>query len=217
MENMNQIQMFTNEIFGNVRATEINGDVWMVGKDVAVALGYKDPNDAINTHCREDGVIFSPIIDSLGRKQKAKYINADNVIRLVEKSKTATESTKVDFLKFLNLDKDKAIIISSRKEIEFLNVLEAQLRVFGVTEFKRQYSKLQSGNYKIDLYLPGINVAIEYDENGHKNYTYEQQELRQKKIEKELGCHFIRVSDDKSHVENSAIVLCELMKLNLLK
>lgn len=87
MENMNQIQMFTNEIFGNVRATEINGDVWMVGKDVAVALGYKDPNDAINTHCREDGVVKHPLIDSLGRKQKAKYINQRNVIRLIMRSK----------------------------------------------------------------------------------------------------------------------------------
>lgn len=216
MENMNQIQMFTNEIFGNVRATVIDDNVWMVGKDVATALGYTNPNKALKDHCREEGVAFC-YTPTGGGKQQLKYINAGNVIRLVEKSKTVTESTKVDFLKFLNLDKDKAIIISSRKEIEFLDTLEAQLKVFDITNFKHQYSNMQCGDYRIDLYIPELNVAIEYDENSHKHYTYEQQEIRQQLIEEELGCRFIRVSDDKSHVENSAIVLRELMKLNLLK
>lgn len=32
--------------------------------------------------------------------------------------------------------------------------------------------------------MPYFNIAIEYDENNHKNYTYEQQEGRQKEIEK---------------------------------
>ena len=103
-----------------------------------------------------------------------------------------------------------------RKEIEFLTVLEKQLQVLGITRFERQYSKLKCGNYRIDLYLPEINVAIEYDENGHRGYTYEAQELRQELIERELGCRFIRVSDDKDHVTNSAIVIRELILHNLL-
>ena len=103
-----------------------------------------------------------------------------------------------------------------RKEIEFLTVLEKQLQVLGITRFERQYSKLKCGNYRIDLYLPEINVAIEYDENGHRGYTYETQELRQQLIERELGCRFIRVSDDKDHVTNSAIVIRELILHNLL-
>lgn len=85
--NNNEIKVFTNNLFGSVRATEINGDVWFVGKDVAVALGYKDPKDAINTHCRVDGVVNHPLIDSLGRTQQAKYINQRNVIRLIMRSK----------------------------------------------------------------------------------------------------------------------------------
>lgn len=83
----NEIKLFTNQVFGNVRATVINGDVWFVGKDVATSLGYKDTKDAINTHCREDGVVNHLLIDSLGRKQQAKYINERNVIRLIMRSK----------------------------------------------------------------------------------------------------------------------------------
>lgn len=86
MMNTNEIQLFTNEVFGSVRATVINGDVWMVGKDVATALGYSNSKQAIIDHCREDGVVISDLIDSLGRTQQAKYINERNVIRLIMRS-----------------------------------------------------------------------------------------------------------------------------------
>lgn len=86
MENMNQIQMFTNEIFGNVRATVIDDNVWMVGKDVATALGYTNPNKALKDHCREEGVTFC-YTPTNGGKQELKYINQRNVIRLIMRSK----------------------------------------------------------------------------------------------------------------------------------
>ena len=104
-----------------------------------------------------------------------------------------------------------------RKEIEFIIILERQLKVFGVSQFKRQHSQLRCGKYRIDLYLPEINVAIEYDENNHQHYTYEQQELRQQLIEEELGCRFIRVTDEEDHFTNSAKVIKELILHNLLK
>lgn len=47
---MNEMQVFNNEEFGSVRAAEIDGDVWLVGKDVADALGYQNPSEAINDH-----------------------------------------------------------------------------------------------------------------------------------------------------------------------
>lgn len=38
---MGEITIFENEKFGSIRTTEINGEVWFVGKDVAEALGYE--------------------------------------------------------------------------------------------------------------------------------------------------------------------------------
>lgn len=37
---MNDIQVFNNPEFGEIRTVEINNEPWFVGKDIAVALGY---------------------------------------------------------------------------------------------------------------------------------------------------------------------------------
>ena len=47
---MNDLTTFSNPEFGQVRTVEINGTPWLVGKDVAVALGYKNPGKAIIAH-----------------------------------------------------------------------------------------------------------------------------------------------------------------------
>lgn len=50
---MNGLQIFNNEQFGNVRiAADENGKPLFCGSDVAKALGYERPNDAISAHCR---------------------------------------------------------------------------------------------------------------------------------------------------------------------
>ena len=40
---MNDLQIFSNPEFGRVRNVELNGQPWLVGADVATALGYKNP------------------------------------------------------------------------------------------------------------------------------------------------------------------------------
>ena len=47
---MNDLTTFTNPEFGQVRTVEIDGTPWLVGNDVAVALGYKNPQRAIRDH-----------------------------------------------------------------------------------------------------------------------------------------------------------------------
>lgn len=49
---MNDMMIFSNPEFGNVRTTEINGTIYFAGTDVAKALGYSKPQDAISRHCR---------------------------------------------------------------------------------------------------------------------------------------------------------------------
>ena len=50
MENQKQIQIFNNAEFGEIRSMEIGGEPWFVGKDVATALGYSNPRDALSKH-----------------------------------------------------------------------------------------------------------------------------------------------------------------------
>lgn len=51
---MNQLQIFENPEFGAVRTVEIDGEPWLVGKDVAEALGYTNPQKAIRDHVDDE-------------------------------------------------------------------------------------------------------------------------------------------------------------------
>ena len=64
-----------------------DGAIEWSGKDVATALGYKNPQDAIRKHCRKDGCAIRSLIDSKGRKQSAAFISEPNLYRLIAHSK----------------------------------------------------------------------------------------------------------------------------------
>lgn len=117
------------------------------------------------------------------------------------------------YLCTLDNNNNKEIIIreSQRKEISFLDKLEKSLEPFGIIGV-RQYS-LFNGKYRIDYYIESMEVAIEYDEIGHRSYTYEAEEGRQKEIEESLKCRFIRVSEKYSDEYNIGVVIKNIFKL----
>ena len=86
----NNLQVFNNEEFGQVRTIEESGKVYFCGKDIATALGYQDTAKAIKTHCKKDGWAKCPVIDRLGRKQEVRFIDEGNVYRLITHSKLET-------------------------------------------------------------------------------------------------------------------------------
>ena len=85
---MEELQIFNNEEFGNVRSLVIDNEPWFVGKDVAEALGYKNVRDSLARHIdsddKRDGVV---IHDSMGREQKPIIINESGLYALVFGSK----------------------------------------------------------------------------------------------------------------------------------
>lgn len=83
---MNEIKIFNNEEFGQVRTILINDEPWFVGKDVAVALGYKNPQEAIREHVEEDDKGVSEILTP-GGKQKMPVINESGLYSLIFGSK----------------------------------------------------------------------------------------------------------------------------------
>ena len=83
---MNEIRIFNNEEFGQVRTVEIDGDPWFSAKDVATALGYSNPRDAIAKHVdSEDKGVAK--CDTLGGTQEISIINESGVYALVFGSK----------------------------------------------------------------------------------------------------------------------------------
>lgn len=86
---MNDLQIFKNKEFGEIRCLEINGEPHFVGKDAAIILGYKNPQKAIKEHVdKEDKKMGEQngtpyIIDNLGRKQYPIFINESGLYSLI--------------------------------------------------------------------------------------------------------------------------------------
>ena len=80
----NKLMTFTNEEFGNVRTAIINGKPYFCASDVAKALGYKRPNDAVSQHCRATVKHSTPIS---GKMQEINFIPEGDIYRLIIRSK----------------------------------------------------------------------------------------------------------------------------------
>lgn len=82
---MSNITIFNNELFGSVRTMEIDDKYYFVASDVAKALGYIKPNNAINTHCKH--ILKQGVLDSNGNEMQMNIIPESDVYRLIIKSK----------------------------------------------------------------------------------------------------------------------------------
>lgn len=82
----NQIQVFNNTEFGNIRTLEINGEPFFVGKDVATALGYERPDNAIRNHVDGEDKLTHQISAS-GQNRTMYIINESGLYSLIFASK----------------------------------------------------------------------------------------------------------------------------------
>ena len=83
---MSELQVFESQEFGKIRALEIDGNPWFVGKDVAEKLGYKLPRKAIIDHVDEEDKGVTKW-NTLGGTQDIKIINESGLYSLVLSSK----------------------------------------------------------------------------------------------------------------------------------
>lgn len=81
---MNEVQVFTNEEFGKVKITEIDGKPYFVANEIATILGYASPKNAIARHCK--GALKRCHLTN-GGEQELKLIPEGDVYRLVVRSK----------------------------------------------------------------------------------------------------------------------------------
>ena len=83
---MNNITIFNNDLFGDIRVVTRNEEPWFIGKDVAEALGYKNTSDALNKHIDEEDKGVAKC-DTLGGSQQLVIINESGVYSLIFGSK----------------------------------------------------------------------------------------------------------------------------------
>lgn len=79
---MNEIKIFENAEFGKIRTVTINNEPWFCLADVCRALEIGNPSD-VKKRLKEDGVVSNEVIDSVGRKQNANFINESNLYKTI--------------------------------------------------------------------------------------------------------------------------------------
>ena len=82
----NDLMVFQNQEFGEVRSLMIDSDVWFLGKDVASILGYNNPRDAVKKHIDDEDKGVAKC-DTLGGTQDLTIINESGLYSLILSSK----------------------------------------------------------------------------------------------------------------------------------
>ena len=157
--------------------------------------------------------------NSLSLQPQTVMINEAGLLQLIATSETISDSTKKNITNWLqSIGFAKQIVFTSRKEIQFKDVLQSFLGAIDY-DVMPQYIV---GDYRVDFYVPKINLVIEYDENNHKYYNADGEQKREKQIRKNLydhnkPFHIIRVSDKQSHSHNLGVIAQYLYSLSINK
>ena len=96
------IQIFTSDIFGEIRTCQVNNQIMFVGKDVATALGYSNSQKAIRDHVDDDDKLTERFVLS-GQARSVTLINESGLYSLKGEKKIHTYMTwTLNGLRFLN-------------------------------------------------------------------------------------------------------------------
>lgn len=101
----------------------------------------------------------------------------------------------------------KVVILQDRFEDEFFNKLSNALQPLCISGI----SQYCIDKYRIDYYIPSLNIAIEYDEKEHKR-KQEQDRQREEYLKETLGDSFIRLDATQNDYFNIGIVMKEIIK-----
>lgn len=91
------LQVFNSEEFGNVRTVIVNNGPMFCLIDVCRALEIGNVSQ-LKTRLNQGGVIINEVIDSLGRKQKATFINESNLYKTIFQSRKASAERFTDWV-----------------------------------------------------------------------------------------------------------------------
>lgn len=94
---MNELQIFNNEEFGSVRTITKDNEPMFCLADVCKALDITHVTD-VKSRLKQDGVGTSEVIDSLGRKQTATFINESNLYKVIFQSRKPSAEKFTDWV-----------------------------------------------------------------------------------------------------------------------
>ena len=189
----------------------VNGKPWTRAKEVCRVLEYsRRINHVIKDHCtRENYAQKYYLSTSLEWPSDSRkddyYLNEEGIRELVLKSKQPKAADLAERLG-INVHKHKY----TSKENDSIEII---MKTFHGEKMERQF---KIGNYRIDLYLSEHKIAVEFDEFDHIGRDINYEIYRQKFIEEQLQCTFVRYNPDDKDFD-MALVLNEIYRTTIKK
>lgn len=164
---MNELQIFKSPEFGQVRMIIINNEVWFIGRDVAIALGYAKPENAIHMHVDEEDKTTT-LIQGNGSNYKSKtiIINESGLYSLALSSKLPKAK---EFKRWIT----KEVIPSIRKyggyivnkPLNQLDILEQSIQIM-----KEQQRRLEEHDNRLAKIESNIEQIKELEQINASNW-----------------------------------------------
>ena len=191
---MSSVMPFTfNEV--ELKVVTINDKPWT--KEVCKALEYnKKTAHVVRAHCSRENFTHkwqlsgvpaagTPVDWPKDSQKYDIYINEEGMYEIVLKSK---QPKAAEFAEHLGINVHKHKYTS--KENDSIEII---MKTFHGEKMERQF---KIGNYRIDLYFPEHKIAVECDEFDHIDRDINYEIFRQKFIEEQLQCTFVRYNPD---------------------
>jgi prophage antirepressor-like protein len=197
---------FENKPDQKIKIVGTYDEPYFCGKDLCAILEYKSARKALQDHVKlKHKKDLQTLIRGIPNQKmshndgRAVYISKDGLIELLTKSRTLASyhASKVISDKLgLNLQ----FVYNVSKHQETLNTIKAAFKDLSCI------SEYTVDTYRIDLYFPDLNLAVECDEHGHVNRDQHYEQEREEYIKKVLGCVFIRYNPDSSRFDIGDVI-----------
>ena len=147
-----QLMVFSKEGFGNIRGIQIDGESWIVGKDLTKALGYTNPSKAIADHVDNEDKLNNVSLSSLGQRG-GWLINESGVYSLILSSKLPRAK---EFKRWITSEILPSIRKTGSYSVSKIDDKEYELRIAEVEAKKEELKILKQQAYLALADRPGI-------------------------------------------------------------
>ena len=161
--------------------------LWLNEKHIEEKLGHKNLPVITNKYDPVYKKHRYELVDKPKKQPNRRFLRSDLALKVIMDCRT-DESCNLKRNLGFTLDD----VINTKEQ----TVINSIKDTFERENMQTQYTVL---NYRIDLYFHKYKLAIEVDELGHNDRNIDYEIQRQRAIEKELGCVFIRINPDEKN------------------
>jgi prophage antirepressor-like protein len=176
MNNTNKIQVFQNEVFGQVRIITKDGEPWFVGKEIAEKLGYSNSRKALADHVKDNHKNTVTIRDGITRGNPNQVIiDEAGFYSLVLRSKLPQaeqfqEWVTSEVLPAIRKHKMYLTPETAKEAIEEPSVFLAKAMLVANNVIDQQKAKLEAQAHQINQLKPKAKIYDKYM-NAEDSYT----------------------------------------------